>query len=191
MREECGQPGIGGDVLCQVQDAGIFGDCAMSLGAMFDGTQCVPVHGCECQGEGGPRFDSLETCAQRCAEEGWYQPSRMPLICPGVTMSCTEEGYAEFLGFCDTSKTNPEARLRAIMPDFSVRCTEARESVCIVPWVPYECIVPWVPYEESCQGDDWCCTGWNIPIDAHMRHLQVRAMSLLPSVKQGGVSEWE
>ncbi|MFB6372818.1 MAG: hypothetical protein ABEN55_06835, partial [Bradymonadaceae bacterium] len=62
---------------CPVQRADAFGDCGNTAGAVFDGTRCVDVSGCECDSGRCPAFDSVEECARQCGRAGECRAERM------------------------------------------------------------------------------------------------------------------
>jgi hypothetical protein len=53
--------------------------CDDDLGVFFDGKACRPAQGCACEGDGCPTFfDSVESCARTCGQEGQCAQDVMP-----------------------------------------------------------------------------------------------------------------
>ena len=94
---------------CQVQQKTQFGDCGEVIGAVFDGQQCVEATGCpNCQGDECPMFDSIESCASSCAQNGWCQLQKMPVL---SEPKCTLNRCSEPLVVCIDSNTDPVDQL--------------------------------------------------------------------------------
>jgi hypothetical protein len=163
---------------CRAQDPGSFGDCATSIGVVFDGTGCVAVSGCPCDGEDCPAFDTLEECAKSCGAEGWCQMDRAPVLHPYQperTVCADWNCQAEGTGVCVSATTNPEQRMRDITSYLSVQCFDSID-ICAA--------TVRVPRGANCVDGDWCCV-FSGGQNKGFREDFCR-VSLLPDVRQGG-----
>ena len=94
---------------CAVQKKTQFGACDNVIGAVFDGRQCVEAKGCpNCQGDDCPMFDSIESCASSCAQNGWCQLQKIPVL---SEPECTLNSCLEPLVVCVDSNTDPVNQL--------------------------------------------------------------------------------
>lgn len=158
---------------CSIQRADTFGDCGLELGAVFDGTQCVPVTGCACTGEDCPLFESVSQCATACSIQGWCQVDKLHYFFYPVTDRREPPCDGYFCGtefsVCIKSEVDPSNELNKTAPDLPpMRCRPGGDgSYC--------------PYRETrCSREDWCCfngNGW-ADFDA-TQTTQMCAISLL------------
>lgn len=167
---------------CRVQAPDAFGDCATPLGVVFDGTECVPASGCDCQGDDCPAFDSFEACATSCAAEGIYQPAHLPRVNSDETLSCDSYFCQGWAAFCSSADADPTDRYDTLTPNLEVTCSRQEDSYCDIAWIPAE---------GQCAGDDWCCEirgAWSMN---PALFEQMSRLSLLPTVKPGGCLQLE
>src|SRR5437868_12061330 len=61
---------------CPTLDPASYGPCGTALGAVFDGTNCTLVSGCDCGSDCAHFFATQEMCASTCAEAGRCNPGR-------------------------------------------------------------------------------------------------------------------
>ena len=162
---------------CAVQKKTQFGACDNVIGAVFDGRQCVEAKGCpNCQGDDCPMFDSIESCASSCAQNGWCQTQKM-LALPLPQPPCSRLNCVEPLVACIVSETDPTNQLAVfgrdrVMPECLEKDTRG---FCRVSQV--DC------------GDkgQWCCH-YRLSEDSLISEevSQVCALTLEPKVQQVG-----
>lgn len=133
---------------CRIQRADSFGDCGVELGAVFDGTQCVPVTGCECTGEDCPMFESLSQCAIDCSAQGWCQADKINYNNrPPGQPRCDGELCDTVFSVCIKSEVDPSSDLNRTAPNLLMICSPRGEgSQC---WFG----------SPNCSKEDWCCHG--------------------------------
>lgn len=164
---------------CRIQQQTTFGDCGEEIGAVFDGEQCVPAFGCNCEGsEECPAFDSLEQCAAGCSDAGWCQPERMPIMWSSPpTDSCPGAHCSLMMAMCAAAGGEIgefERVVAEVLPDFDVSCSDDLGSC-----VPFRGM-------EQCDAPDWCCELNGPSTINEETHRQFCSLSLLPQVRAVG-----
>lgn len=162
---------------CQVQQKTQFGDCGDVIGAVFDGQQCVEVKGCpNCQGDDCPMFDSIESCASSCSQNGWCQTQKM-LALPLPQPPCSRLNCVEPFVACIVSEADPTNQLEVfgrdgVMPE------------CLEKDTRGFCRVSQVDCRDKGQ---WCCH-YRLSEDSLISEevSQVCALTLDPKVQQVG-----
>ena len=163
------------DAHCPIQDPGSFGDCAMPLGVVFDGSSCVPASGCDCTGADCPAFDSIEECASQCGDAGACRADDMPLVWGTETLTCGDQNCGDRMTFCVSSDTDPTGRLSQVMPDIGVDCVRSDGGCHLRD-----------PLDEAdkCVDGDWCCTEHQATGYTDTELRQLCGITLMPGVKQ-------
>lgn len=138
------------DVTCPIQDPTGFGDCNQSIGAVFDGTECVATSGCDCDGQDCPAFDSVEACAEACGRAGWCQSKRLPRNLLSDDSGCPDSQCGQGVAMCSTGSNDPSDTLRQLIPSInSIDCVQLSRGS-----ETYDCVAASVP----CYEGEWCCT---------------------------------
>lgn len=160
---------------CKTQQKTQFGDCGEVIGAVFNGQQCVEATGCPgCQGDDCPMFDSIDSCATSCAQNGWCQVDKMPLL---SVPQCIQIGCEEPLVTCVSSNTDPTNQFKPLgRGDVKAVCLEKdANAFCRKSQV-------------ACTDEgQWCCHYRREYSNLNSDELtQVCALTLQPNIQQVG-----
>lgn len=168
---------------CRTQRTDSFGECGLDLGAVFNGTECVPVTGCECTGEECPDFGSVSQCAKTCGIEGWCQTDKFnhTSTTPNQSPPCDGFFCGSVLAVCMDSEENPALQLSVVAPELGPfsSCERAGRSYCSL-------IGP-------CQDPQWCCYKemFGMPILDSVSSDEICSVSLLSSSKDVSCASFE
>jgi hypothetical protein len=147
---------------CLAVDPRGFGECDLPLGAVFDGSECVEVTGCECTGPGCPRFTTTGECAVACAAAGFCRDDKQTWVAAPIASVGT---FCDALYACFDSDVDPSSRFESYLPRLLYRCRQSG----------------------YCSRDEWGCGargdlgGSLLYVDESMC-LEVCAATLLPEV---------
>lgn len=162
---------------CVIQNKTQFGDCNQIIGAVFDGHQCVEAKGCEdCKGDDCPMFDSIESCASSCAQNGWCQAGKFPHL---PSTECSITTCPQHFAFCVESDQDPADQFKPFgqaMNDVICRPKDASRYCFSARFF--------------CDGDNqWCCHFIRGPgILRSDEFTEACALTLQPNIKQAGCS---
>lgn len=151
-RDACGEPGGG---QCQVVDVDALGDCQQPLGVAFDGSRCVEVIGCPCEGDAAcPMFFEDElSCARACERDGYCQGERLKEHLEDARL-CEDVYCGDTLAVCVDASEDPTKTFEALLGESEtfgdVRCSPGPGSRGLCSFAAYS----------ECPEGSWCCESY-------------------------------
>ncbi len=150
---------------CDVVDPTSFGDCGERIGAAFDGTTCVEVTGCPCDGGRCTPFGTVEECARDCAAAGRCRIDVLSDLSYAGGDHC---GFCDRLGLCFDATDDPTSRVEPVMPRSTPTCAPGGGTD------PFRC-----------RDETWECVlrnheGSGVTFVDPPEHQEICAASLLP-----------